>query len=253
MSSFNPENSRSNAEVEHLNRLEAIVRRGLHADLEVGDALAEINDTWLYRATHDTFEAYLRDRWGISLSRAEQLIQAAEAAGPGSSGIDSPVPRIRSRARPPAPVRRDGTDGLAMAWEQARQEFGADDVIAVDIRLTVHKRPQPSELTPNPWSNPQRPDEVEAGDLRRRLRWLMAEASGTIAYIAHHLETHAPEIDDAARDQLRDDVLILDEDLATLKAFLLAVDWDAAHGRLIAGELPPFEDDLDEDDEDEDD
>ena len=44
MSSPNPENSRSSVDVEHLNKLEAIVRRGLDTDHEVGNALAEISD-----------------------------------------------------------------------------------------------------------------------------------------------------------------------------------------------------------------
>jgi hypothetical protein len=251
MSSSNSENSRSSAEVEHLDKLEAIVRRGLDADLEVGNALAEINDTWLYRATHETFEAYVRDRWGMSPTPAEELMHAAEAAAPPSAGVHSPAPAMRSAAGPLAPVRRDGTDGLAKVWEKARQEFGGDDVTAVEIHLTVHRRQQPAPLTPNPSPSLQVTDESNAGEPLRRLRWLMAEASGTIANIAHQLETHASKLDDYARDQLLDDVLVLDEDLAVLKALLPApVDWDAAHGRLIAGEVPPFEDDSDEDDED---
>jgi hypothetical protein len=230
MSSSNPENSRSSAEVEHLNKLETIVQRGLDAHLEAGHALAEISDTWLYRATHPTFEAYLRERWAMSRSRGGQLIQAAETA---------------------APVRRDGTDGLAIVWEQARQEFGSDDVSAIDIHVTVHKRDQPTQLTPDPSPGAQPPAEVEAGDLLRRLRWLMTESSGTMANIAHQLETRAAELDEDTCDQLRDDVLVLEEDITTLKALLAApVDWDAEHGRLIAGEVPPFEDDSEDDDED---
>jgi hypothetical protein len=123
-------------------------------------------------------------------------------------------------------------------------------VTAVDIHLTVHQRQQPTRLKPDAWPTPQPRAELEAGDLLRRLRWLMTESSGTLANIAHQLETRAAELDDDACDQLREDVLILDEDIATLKALLIApVDWDVEHERLIAGELPPFEDDFDEDDD----
>ncbi|HEY1715990.1 MAG TPA: hypothetical protein VGG07_24040 [Solirubrobacteraceae bacterium] len=251
MSSSNSENSRSSAEVEHLNMLEAIVRRGLDADLEVGNALAEINDTWLYRATHETFEAYVRDRWGISRTLAQELIQAAEAAAQPPAGVDGPAPTMTSHAGPLAPVRRDGTDRLAKVWEKARQAFGSEDVTAVEIHLTVHKRQQPPPLTPSPWPSLQAPNESRADEPLRRLRWLMAEASGTIANIAHQLETHASKLDEYASEQLLDDVLVLDEDLAVLKTLLpVPVDWDAAHGRLIAGELAPFEDESDEEDED---
>src|SRR5215472_16692707 len=40
-----------------------------------------------------------------------------------------------------------------------------------------------------------------------RLRWLLAQSSGTIADAAHQLETHPFDVDDEAREQLRDDVL----------------------------------------------
>ncbi len=80
-----------------------------------------------------------------------------------------------------------------------------------------------------------------------RLRWLLTQSSGTIADVAHQLETRAADVDDAARQQLRDDVLVLDEELALLKALLLPpIDWDAEHERLLAGEIPPFEDYADE-------
>ncbi|HTU95175.1 MAG TPA: hypothetical protein VMF14_04990 [Solirubrobacteraceae bacterium] len=254
MSSFNSENSRPSAEVEHLNRLEAIVRRGLDADLEVGSALAEINDTWLYRASHETFEAYVRDRWGMSPALAQELIEAAEAAeaaGRRSAASQQPTAPLPSPARGLVPARRDDADRFSNIWEKARQEFGGDDVAAVEIHLTVHKRPRPPALEPKPWSSAEAPDELAGADLLRWLRWLMTESSGTIANIAYQLETHAAELDDDACEQLRDDVVVLDEDLSALKALLPGpVDWDVEHGRLIAGEVPPFEDDPGEDDDD---
>jgi hypothetical protein len=41
----------------------------------VGAALAEIRATRLYRATHDRFEDYCLDKWGLTLSRCNQIIQ----------------------------------------------------------------------------------------------------------------------------------------------------------------------------------
>ncbi len=214
MSNSNSENTPSGTEIDNLNKLEAIVRRGLGADVEVGNALAEISDALLYRGTHPTFEAYLHDRWGIDRSRGDQLIQAA---------------------------------ALADLWERARREFVGDDVTSIDISLTVRKGQQPAARNSEPWPNPWRSSEPEDGELLRRLRWLLTESSGTIADVAHQLETLAARVDDDVREQLRDDVLVLDEELATLKALLLApVDWDAEHERLLAGEIPPFEGDADD-------
>jgi hypothetical protein len=53
-------------ESDELADLEAIVDAGLEKFLEVGNAIAEIRDRRLYRATHSDFNAYIRDRFGIS-------------------------------------------------------------------------------------------------------------------------------------------------------------------------------------------
>jgi hypothetical protein len=246
MSSTNADNTLTSAEVAHLNKLEAIVQRGLDTDLELGNALAEINDASLYRGNHQTFEAYLRDRWEIRRSPDDQLNQAAEIADPPSSGLKGPGPGTEPEPRAAAPVRARGRDWLANVREQARHAFGCDGVLAVDIRVTVHRREQPAELAPEPRPTLGPPVDVEAGQLLARLSSLLTHASGKIADVADHLETRAADLDDDAREQLRDDVLALDEELATLTALLEPVDWDAEHGRLLAGEIPPFQDDADD-------
>lgn len=181
-----PDNTLSSAEVEHLNRLEAIVQRALDADVEVGNAFATINDAWLHRGTHQRFDAYLHDRWGICRSRGYQLIEAAEGA----------------------------------------------------------TRPSPDADTPAPGT------ELEVSKLLSRLRLLLTQSSGAIADVVHRVETRAVDLDDDAREQLRDDLMVLDDEFATLKALLVApVDWDAEHERLLAGEIPPFNDDGDEEED----
>lgn len=179
MRSPSPDNILSSAEVEHLKRLEAIVQRALDADAEVGNAFADINDAWLYRGTHQTFEAYLRDRWGICRSRGYQVIEVGGTA-------DQPSPEV---------------DPLAPGTE------------------------------------------LEAGNLLPRLRLLLTQSSAAVADVVHQVEACAVDLDDDARERLRDDILVLDEEFATLKALLVApIDWDAEHERLLAGEIPPFDD-----------
>jgi hypothetical protein len=213
MSNTNHDHPLTTAEVEHLTQLESIVQRGLDIDGEIGTALADISEARLYRGTHETFEAYLRERWGVARPHALDLTPA------------------------PEPMN---------AWDRARQVFGDDDVSAVDIRITVHRQTASSEVEPQPLSNPWTVTQSDAVKLRAQLRWLMTQSSGTIADVAHQLETYGAEVDDSTREQLRDDVLVLDEELATVKMLLLGpVDWDAEHGRLLAGEVPPFDEDED--------
>lgn len=45
-----------------LTQNEAVIERGRRAFVEVGTALAQIRDSRLYRQSHDTFEAYCRER-----------------------------------------------------------------------------------------------------------------------------------------------------------------------------------------------
>jgi hypothetical protein len=83
-------------------------------------------------------------------------------------------------------------------------------------------------------------------DLVPTLRWLLTHATGTIGRVAHQLERRAVDIDDADRDQLRDDVLVLDDELTTLKALLLGlIDWNSEFERLLKDELPPLDRDTD--------
>jgi hypothetical protein len=68
-------------EQEELLDHEAIIEQSQAVFVEVGNALMAIRDERLYRATHDSFEAYLHDRWpAISKRRGYQLIDSAQIA-----------------------------------------------------------------------------------------------------------------------------------------------------------------------------
>jgi hypothetical protein len=168
MSTTNRDDNLSRAEVRQLGKLEATVNHGLDTHITVAEALTDIRDVRLHRDTHVTFEAYLRERWGL-----------------GSQ------PEL-------APLSSEDHDTL------------------------------------------------RSNELLGQLRWLVTQATGTVANAAHQLKTRAAEVDDVARAQLRGDVVVLDEELATLKALLAVVDWDAECGRLLAGEIPPFEGGVDD-------
>lgn len=61
-----------------LQYLEQKIESGLQTFIEVGEALWTIREGKLYRLTHDTFEEYCKDRWGISRIHAHRLIQGSE-------------------------------------------------------------------------------------------------------------------------------------------------------------------------------
>jgi hypothetical protein len=65
-------------EAQRLHELENIIQESLDSFLRVGLCFAEVRFKKLHRATHDTFESYCHDRWGLSLSRTNQIISSVK-------------------------------------------------------------------------------------------------------------------------------------------------------------------------------
>lgn len=61
-------------ETKRLASIEAQIERNLQGFVEVGNALAVIRTERLYRGTHGTFDAYVRERWDFQKSYAYRLI-----------------------------------------------------------------------------------------------------------------------------------------------------------------------------------
>jgi hypothetical protein len=213
MSSNHPTDSLTPDESESLARLEATLQQ---AYLQADAALAGIGDRHLYRDTHPSFETYLRDRWGLD--------------------------------RPPA--RSKPCEDLARACEQTLTSLAADERPGVELRLAIRGQEDPDPLRDarslDPWAVARLTDD----DLLATLRWLLTQASGTVADVAHQLEAQAVDIDDRARVQLGDDVFVLEDELNAVKELLLgATDWDAELERLLNGEIPPHGADTDPEDD----
>ena len=117
--------------------LEAIIEAGLATFVEVGTALAEISDQRLYRATHDTFEAYVADRFGISRSSAYRKIEAARVVGVVSPTGDIPNER---QARELAGLNDDDTRA---AWERAIADTAGRPTAGAVRDAREHVRPTP--------------------------------------------------------------------------------------------------------------
>jgi hypothetical protein len=241
MSSTNPEHSTdpepnlTPAEIDDLKRLEATAQRRLGSYLLVGNALGEIRDRHLYRATHPSFETYVSERWGLSGANGALLSQATVPA----SAQTTPAPD----QPPAAPRGRKPCEALAQACEETLSALEGDERLAIEIRLAVRKHGDPSAPANGVTLSPSEMTASMGGELLPTLRWLLSQATGTVGEVSHQLETHAADIDDDERAHLRDDVLVLDGELAVIKALLIELhDWDSELGRLLDDELPPFDD-----------
>ncbi|MGI8684004.1 MAG: DUF4326 domain-containing protein [Acidimicrobiales bacterium] len=112
-----------------LESCEAIIEAGLETFYEVGQALAYVRDTELYRAQYVTFHAYLKERWGFSFSWANRLMSSADV-----------VKSLAATPTPPASV--------AVAEELAPLPTGLreqvwDEAVATTSRVTGG-RPNPT-------------------------------------------------------------------------------------------------------------
>jgi hypothetical protein len=118
-----------------LDELEAVVDAGLRTFVEVGLALSEIRDSRLYRQTHDTFEAYCRERFGFSRQHGYRLIDAARVAELVSPMGDIPTERhVRELA---SLVKSHGTERAAELWRELTS--GVRHPTAADVRDGVRK------------------------------------------------------------------------------------------------------------------
>jgi hypothetical protein len=135
--------------------------------------------------------------------------------------------------------------------EALLRQFDDEQAGAAEIRLVVHKRDTgPDSAARVDSARPADPDDEE---LLWELRRLLASSGGTIADVSHALERRGDDVDPTGRALLREEVGAIEVDIAVLKALLSdPVDWDAESKRLIAGEIPPFDDYI-VDDEDQDD
>jgi phage N-6-adenine-methyltransferase len=127
--------------------------------VEVGQALLEIRDSRLYLETHDTFEFYCRERWGMDRVHAHRHIQAAEVATVLSiDNTGSPAPANVAVARELAPLR-DEPAVLREAWSEAVDLHGPQPT-AAEVREVVEEKRGTAQLlvasTENEWYTPAR-------------------------------------------------------------------------------------------------
>lgn len=74
------ETALTKSEQAELARLCKVVDEGLSSFLAVGTALKQISEGRLYRATHETFEEFVKQRWNIQKAHAYRMMDAAEVS-----------------------------------------------------------------------------------------------------------------------------------------------------------------------------
>ena len=119
---------------DRLTDCERVIASGMRTFVDVGTALAEIRDSRLYRATHETFEAYCQGRWGMTKSRGNQLILAAGVIENLATTVAKPATESQAR-----PLTRLEPPQQVEAWKAATDKAATEDrpVTAKDVRAAV--------------------------------------------------------------------------------------------------------------------
>jgi N6-adenosine-specific RNA methylase IME4 len=120
-------------ESRRLVELETTIGAGLKTFVEVGEALLEIRDSRLYRIEHRTFEAYCREKWGMSRPRVYQLIGASQVTKQVSTIVDK-APSTESQARP---LTKLPPEQQAQAWSKAVEMAGGEQPTAKQVEVAV--------------------------------------------------------------------------------------------------------------------
>lgn len=123
----------SDLERQRLGELELEVERGTKAFLAVGRALREICDSRLYRETHPTFEAYVRERFGCERGHAYNLIKSVNAADAiQSAGLEEPANEYQVR-----PLVKLTSEKQVEAWKSALEIAGNGKVTHDLVKAAV--------------------------------------------------------------------------------------------------------------------
>lgn len=167
------------------------IERGLKTFIDVGQALAEIRDSRLYKGSHDTFEAYCSERWGFTDRRARQIMEAAEI------GTMVPVENERqARALasvPPterADVLREATD---------RSKDGKPTAKAISEIAKERTAPQAPAPVETPSTAPAGAGSTSPEPASRHLSAVPDPAPTAEQVEAQHMETQRVQIIDRAR------------------------------------------------------
>jgi hypothetical protein len=148
------------SELSRMGQLEEVLQRNMQSFVEVGAVLKEIRDARLYRASHDTFEAYCQSKWDIKRAYAYRIMAASEVVENLSTMVDK-LPTVERQCQPLASLAPEQQQA---AWIAAVEKAGDAPVTAKIVSAAV------SELFPKPDTAPVN-DEEDADQSAEPMTW----------------------------------------------------------------------------------
>jgi hypothetical protein len=133
--------SLTSVEAATLASFEAVIKQGLDSFVEVGNALAAIRDSRLYRDEFATFEEYCREKWSFSKQYAHRLMNASEIVQSLPESSPGATPTSEKQVRHLAQVPKEER---AAVWQEAvdtapKDSSGKPKLTAAHVEATVAK------------------------------------------------------------------------------------------------------------------
>lgn len=137
------------SEQTRLAELETVIKDGLLTFIDVGAALLEIRNSRLYRHEYSTFEQYCREKWQMTKTSANRLIQAhGVITNLTPTGV---IPDSERQARPLAKLE---PEEQKVAWQNAVETAPEGKVTGAHVQKIVDeikpKKPKKSKKKPEP-------------------------------------------------------------------------------------------------------
>jgi len=180
------------------------IERREAASMWKGRPLREIRESRLYRETHPTWSAYVKDRWSTSRVSADRYVSAVEIADElEAAGL--PAPRNEKQARPLTRLALDDRIKVAL---RVREEGGFKGMTARRVEeIAVEIAPRPCKAV-----EARRADLVVVTRGGRvgpsmRARGVLMRALGTMSAAADAVQALGPHaVEDIVRGMSRDEV-----------------------------------------------
>lgn len=177
-------------EVSTLQRCERVIEEGRKTFLSVGNALMTIREKRLYRQTHTSFDAYLKERWDMGRSTAYRMMEAVEVVN-DLSPIGDTLPTNEAQTRPLATLE---PEARREAWQEVVEEAEAaqEPITAAKVQAVVDRRKPEAPPTPKPEPAPVAPAlEIETPTADQ----LATEGALAIARAEHAMAIEAAAVD----------------------------------------------------------
>lgn len=171
------------------------IERGMKTFIEVGQSLAAIRDSRLYRGTHATFEDYAVERWNLSRAHAYRMIAAAEVVSPMGDIETPPTNERQARALGEVPE-----EDRADVWNETVERTNGKPTAAAVREVSEEQRKRADE-------------QRDARALLRRIVDLTAPANRSAGFVeswVDHLGTYDDELSELIKGAT-DSIAVLDE------------------------------------------